>query len=43
MDYNLDGKLLVIQDLVDTNKQVTYELKQDNDELKKKLNRYEFE
>ena len=37
MDNKLDDQLLVMQASVDANKQVTDEIKQDNYELKKKL------
>ena len=37
LDNKLDYQILVMQASVDTNKQVTDELNQDNDELKKKL------
>ena len=43
MDNKLDYQLLFMQALVDTSKQVTDKLKQDNDELKKKLNKHDFE
>ena len=41
MDNKVDGHLLIIKASVDTNKHVTYELKQDNDELKNKPNKQE--
>ena len=41
MDNKLDYQILVMQASVDTNKQVTDELNQDNDELKKKLKKRE--
>ena len=37
MNNKLDDKLLIVQDLAVTKKQVTDELKQDNDEFTKKL------
>ena len=43
MDNKLDYQLHFMQALVDTSKQVTDKLKQDNDELKKKLNKHDFE
>ena len=42
MDNKLDDQLLVMQASVDANKQVTDEIKQDNYELKKKLEKNDF-
>ena len=42
MDNKLYYQLLVSQDLVDNNNQVTDEIKQDNDELNKTLNKDDF-
>ena len=41
MDNKLDDKLLIVQDLAVTKKQVTDELKQDNEKFKNKLNTHE--
>ena len=43
MNNKVYYQLLVIQALVDNNKRVTDKIKQNNDELKKKLNRNYFE
>ena len=43
MDFKFYYHLLVMQELVYTNKRGTDELKKDNDEIKKELNKYEFE
>ena len=41
MNNKLDDKLLIVQDLAVTKKQVTDELKQDNVELKEILNKHD--
>ena len=43
MDNKLDDQLLFMKFSVDTNNQVTDKPKQDNNELKKKLNKHDFD
>ena len=43
MENKLDGQLFLVKATIYTNKQATYEIKQDFDDIKKKLNKYYFE
>ena len=43
MENKLNHQLLIILYLIDANKQATYELKKDCDDLNKKLNKHAFE
>ena len=42
MDNKLDYRVLFMQALIDTNNQINYDLKQDYNKLKKKLNKHDF-
>ena len=42
MENKLNGQLLLVKATIYTNKQATYEIKQDFDDIKKKLNKYYF-
>ena len=42
MDNKLDYRVLFMQALIDTNNEINYDLKQDYNKLKKKLNKHDF-